>query len=325
MIKRLVNHEAFDVVTNDVAYWIGFLFADGCVFHKENGGLTIQLRLSEVDRGHVEKFRQFLRSTHAITADPPGNFGGYQSRASVRFAVSSRRLAERLLEMGRYEGPIAPELAASRHFWRGVVDGDGSIWISKRGYVGFSLVGSQRLLEAFLGFLEKRNLARRMTISPDKSIYQVSTAGHLAELIIDELYRNAPMALDRKAAAARPVIESVRARRIQVADDVDELRLRYEAGATLVELGQHYGVSNVTILYRMCRAGIPRRPPGGRQKDLPKSEADELRRLYWAGATLAELARHCGVSGSTVFRRMERAGIPRRPPWHDAKALRKSA
>jgi transposase-like protein len=117
----------------------------------------------------------------------------------------------------------------------------------------------------------------------------------------------------------------VRARRIQVANDVDELRLRYEAGATLVELGQHYGVSDVTILYRMRRAGIPRRPAGGSQKDLPKSEADELRRLYAAGATLAELARHYGVSVSTVFRRMERAGIPRRPPWHDARALRRSA
>ena len=101
MIKRLVNHEAFDVVTDDAAYWIGFLFSDGSVFHKKNGGLTIQLRLSEIDRGHVENFRQFLGSTHAITTSPPGNFGGYRSRASVRFAVSSRRLAGRLLEIGR--------------------------------------------------------------------------------------------------------------------------------------------------------------------------------------------------------------------------------
>jgi hypothetical protein len=322
---RLINHKAFDEITDDSAYWIGFLFADGSVIRQQKGAPVVQLRLSEVDRGQVEKFRNFLGSTHAISTSPPGNFGGYQSRASVRFAANSQGLAARLLQLGRYEGPVAAELTESRHFWRGVVDGDGSIWISKRGYVGFSLVGSQRLLEEFLGFLKKRSLARRMTISPDKSIYQVSTAGHLAELIIDELYRNAPVALDRKAAAARPVIESVRARRIQIANDVDELRLRYEAGATLVELGQHYGVSDVTILYRMRRAGIPRRPPRAPQKDLPKSEADELRRLYGAGATLAELARHYGVSGSTVFRRMERAGIPRRAPWHDARALKKSA
>jgi hypothetical protein len=266
-----LDHEAFDTITNDAAYWIGFIFADGCVIRSRKGSPRVQVRLSEVDRGQLLKLRQFLCSTNAIGNSPPGNFGGYRSRASVRLTVNSRRLAERLLQLGRYEGPIADELTESRHFWRGVVDGDGSIWISKRGYVGFSLVGSQRLLEAFLGFLKKRNLARRMTISPEKSIYQVSTAGHLAELIIDELYRNAPTALDRKAAAARPIIESVRARRIQVANDVDELRLRYEAGATLVELGQHYGVSNVTILYRMQRAGIPRRPPWHDAKALRRS------------------------------------------------------
>jgi len=320
-----LDHEAFDAITNDAAYWIGFLFADGCVIRGRRGSTRVQVRLSEVDRDQLVKLRRFLSGTNVIGNSPPGNFGGYRSRASARLTVNSRRLAERLLHLGRYEGPIAAELTESRHFWRGVVDGDGSIWISKRGYVSFSLVGSRRLLEPFLVFLKQRNLGRRITIRPDKSIYQVSTAGHLAELIIDELYRNAPVALDRKAAAARPVIESVRARRIQVANDADELRLRYEAGATLVELGHQYGVSNVTILYRMRRAGIPRRPPRAPQKDLPKSEADELRRLYKAGATLAELARRYGVSESTVFRRMERAGIPRRPPWRDVKALRKSA
>ena len=271
MIKRLVNHKALDVLTDDAIYWIGFLFADGSVIRPQKGGLRVQLRLSEIDRGHVEKFRQFLGSTHAVTLSPPGNFGGYRSRASVCYAVFSQRLAGRLLELGRYEGSIAPELTASRHFWRGMVDGDGSIFTLKTGYSGISLVGSQRVLDEFLGFLRERNLSRRMTVSPHKSIYEVSTAGHLAELIIDELYRNATTALARKAAAAGPIIESVPARRIQVANDADELRLRYEAGATLVELGQHYGVSNVTILYRMRRAGIPRRLPWADAKALRKS------------------------------------------------------
>jgi hypothetical protein len=270
-MTKYLNHAAFDIVTNDAAYWIGFLFADGSVIQQQKGAPVVQLRLSEVDRGQLEKFRKFLDSTHAIGTSPPGNFGGYRSRTSVRFSVTSQRLAQRLLEMGRYEGPIASELAVSRHFWRGVVDGDGSIFVLKRGYSGISLVGSRRLLETFLGFLRERNLSGRMTIRPQKSIHEVSTAGHLAELIIDELYRGAPTALARKAAAAGPIIESVRARRIQAANDADELRQRYEAGATLVELGRHYGVSNVAILYRMRKAGIPRRPPWPARKGLPKS------------------------------------------------------
>lgn len=127
------------------------------------------------------------------------------------------------------------------------------------------------MLETFFQFLTERNLSGRMTIRPHKSIHELRTAGYLAERIIDELYRNATTALDRRAATAAPIIESVRARRIQIANDVDELRRRYEAGETLVELGRHYGVSNVTILYRMRKVGIPRRSPWPAPKDLPKS------------------------------------------------------
>jgi hypothetical protein len=282
MSKCLLNHEAFDIITDDAAYWIGFLFADGSVVRERKGAPMVQVRLSEVDRGHIVKLREFLGSTHAIGTSPPGNFGGYASRASVRLAVNSERLASRLLELGRYHGPIGSELATSRHFWRGVVDGDGSIFTTKTGYTGFGVVGSRRLLDAFLGFLKERNLARRMTVRPAKSIYGISTAGHLAELIIEELYRDGATALDRKAAAAGPIIELARAARAKAeADraraeaDAAELRQRYEAGATLVELGQHYGVSNVTVLYRMRRAGIPRRPPRPREKAARQAAAED--------------------------------------------------
>ena len=57
MTKCLVNHMAFDVVTNDAAYWIGFLFADGSVIQQQKGAPVLQLRLSEIDRGQVENFR----------------------------------------------------------------------------------------------------------------------------------------------------------------------------------------------------------------------------------------------------------------------------
>jgi Zn-dependent peptidase ImmA (M78 family) len=59
----------------------------------------------------------------------------------------------------------------------------------------------------------------------------------------------------------------VRAARAKALADAVELRRRYEAGATLVELGRHYGVSNVAILYRMRKAGIPRRSPWADRKD----------------------------------------------------------
>ncbi len=271
MNRCLLNHQALDVITDDAAYWIGFLFADGSVIRERQSAPAIQVRLSEVDRGQIAKLREFLGSTHTIGYCPPGNYGGYSSRASFRLSVRSERLAHRLLDLGRYEGPIARELVSSRHFWRGVVDGDGSVYISKLGYAVFGLVGSRRMLEAFRGFLKERGLAGRMSIRPTKSIYIINTAGNLAARIIEELYKDAVVALDRKAAAARPIIESVRIARARAQADAAELRQRYEAGATLVELGRYFGVSDVAILNRMRKAGIPRRPPGSRKKAGPQT------------------------------------------------------
>ena len=172
-----VRHDALDELTPSAAYWIGFLFADGSISYRGQSG-KVGLRVSERDKDHIVKLRTFLGSTHAISVGPAGNYGGYASKPSVHFTVTSARLAERLLTLGRYEGPIDDTLIRSRDFWRGVTDGDGSLGILASGYAYFGLVGSRRLLEAFFLFLKSNDLGARMTIRPDKTIFQIATAGY---------------------------------------------------------------------------------------------------------------------------------------------------
>ena len=155
----------------------------------------------------------------------------------------------------------------SRDFWRGVVDGDGSLGLLASGYAYFGLVGSRRLLEAFLVFLQSNGLGARMTIRPDKTIFQVATAGHIAERIVSFLYENATVALDRKAASAAKIavakgvrLEMQRSRLAQIAE-------WYQAGASLKLIGSRLGVSDVTIMRWMEEARIPRRQRfGGRRR-----------------------------------------------------------
>lgn len=261
-----LRHDALDELTPSAAYWIGFLFADGSVSYCGQSG-KVGLRVSERDRDHIVRLRTFLGSTHAISVGPAGNYGGYKSRPSVHFTVTSARLAERLLTLGRYEGPIDDTLIRSRDFWRGVIDGDGSLGILASGYAYLGLVGSRRLLEAFLLFLKSNGLGARMTIRPDKTIFQIATAGYIAEKIVVFLYGNATVALDRKAATAAKItamrearLSAERARLIQIAD-------WYQDGASLKQIGLRLGVSNVTILRWMEQAGIPRRERyGGRRR-----------------------------------------------------------
>jgi transposase len=271
-----IRHDAFDEITPDAAYWIGFLFADGSVGRNRQSRL-ISVRLSERDREHLVKLRSFLNSAHAISVAPAGNYGGYRSKPSVHLTLISERLAHQLLSLGRYEGPISDLLIQSRDFWRGVVDGDGSLGVLATGHAYFGLVGSRRLLDAFMKFLKRNELSARMTIRADKTIFQIATAGNIAEDIVVFLYGNATVALDRKAASAAKV-EAMRQTRLKAERarlDQERMRLAqitdwYQGGASLKQIGLRLGVSNVTILRWMEQAGIPRRERhGGRRRMAP--------------------------------------------------------
>lgn len=61
-----VREDAFaQVDTEAKAYWLGFLYADGCV-RDERGKGSVALWLSEKDKDHLETFGEFLQSTYPI-------------------------------------------------------------------------------------------------------------------------------------------------------------------------------------------------------------------------------------------------------------------
>lgn len=199
-----LRHDAFDLLTPDAAYWCGFLFADGAV-NMRSGTPMVSVGITAADRRHLEKLRSFLGSTHAILLRPGRASRGYISRPSVLFEVRSERLAGRILELGRYGGPLNPDLARSRDFWRGVVDGDGTVGFCK-GYPSCRVVGSEWLMRDFAEFISDLAGPRQVKVSPHKSIYGVSTAGAFGERVLRRLYGDAATSLDRKAAVAAQIL-----------------------------------------------------------------------------------------------------------------------
>src|SRR5699024_3897298 len=62
--KYKISHNFFDEIdTEEKAYWLGFLYADGCV--REDRG-CFRLGLQARDVRHLEKFRESLDSNHPI-------------------------------------------------------------------------------------------------------------------------------------------------------------------------------------------------------------------------------------------------------------------
>ena len=125
-----------------------------------------------------------------------------------------------------------------------------------------------------MSFLNSNNLDAKMTIRADKTIFQVATAGHTAEKIVVFLYRDATVALDRKAATAAKIaamrdahLSAERFRIDQHNARLAKIAAWYQDGASLQQIGLRLGVSNVTILHWMEQAGIPRRERhGGRRR-----------------------------------------------------------
>jgi hypothetical protein len=138
----LVNEGAFSRIgTEETAYWLGFLYADGSVW----GSRYVALWLKEKDAGHVERFRRFLGSGHPIRFD--------LKRKAAGITVASKRLSDALVEQGctprkslKLSFPVLlPELES--HFIRGYFDGDGSAYLGS-GAPTISFVGNMDFLAA---------------------------------------------------------------------------------------------------------------------------------------------------------------------------------
>jgi hypothetical protein len=87
---------------------------------------------------------------------------------------------------------------------------------------------------------------------------------------------------------------------------VDVIVNDYKNGINTPALALRYGVDRDTISRVLARAGVARRGPVTRYKELP---LDDITRDYRAGDTLMILADRHGVCDKTIGRMLKRAGV----------------
>lgn len=108
--------------------------------------------------------------------------------------------------------PAADDLATSVDFWRGVVDGDGSLKMAAPARIPqLSLVGSSILVRQFATFLSglfpDQYVPNAYTHSQSRAVQLVSVSGRRAFLAVDALYGDSPVeALPRKLARAKEIL-----------------------------------------------------------------------------------------------------------------------
>lgn len=219
--KLSCREDAFSVVTEESAYWAGFLMADGSVTPpKERVTRAVSIQLKADDSGHLQKFADWLNSDAKVAVST--RVGGYNrkekndtrifSYASVQ--VSCNRLVEDLETLGivprkTYCAVASPLVAMNRDFWRGCMDGDGCIMVWQNEASSgkriirpkLKLAGTRALMEQFIAFA-RMVLPEECKLSIyDKNEGNVCTVGIAGKHAIEmtrHLYADCTIALDRK-------------------------------------------------------------------------------------------------------------------------------
>lgn len=198
IVNKQNCHESYSSIfekidTEEKAYWLGFLYADGFVGNKTN---HIEIALATKDASHIEKFANFINFTGRLLVD--------DKRARITFR--DKKMHDQLIKLGctpnkslTLQFPHESQVPAilRKHFVRGYIDGDGYIGMHVN---GFGRLGITCGSEEFICSLTSEMNWRVKTISKDKrsNALSIEWSGYYVCDMLNELYNDASIYLDRK-------------------------------------------------------------------------------------------------------------------------------
>lgn len=194
--KYQYNKTAFDQNSNQAYYWFGFFFADGYICERP-GSSVVGMALKQSDVQHLKAFRKFLGSNHPITK----NTKTRSCRLEIRSNELTKSLGNKNILPRKSSSPLLPptDCLSNRHFWRGVVDGDGCISLGKRKTL--HLCGTRETCDAFRDFVKQEFPDLTTKTYKTKSTnnhFQIKINGNNALQICSLLYEEAEISLKRK-------------------------------------------------------------------------------------------------------------------------------
>lgn len=196
--RRLHYNESYfeKIDTPDKAYWLGFIYADGCVYKgTDNYSYRLQINLKDDDKAHLDKFQQAIGSSYKIDHNTKTN--------SVSLKINSTKMCTNLIKHGVVCGKSliikkpTIDKALIPHFVRGLFDGDGSIsWLRNRTAKVTLVTGSPTLADWLTIVL---NDFRIYIYKRKHDIYSIeSQSATVVTNFYNMIYKDANTFLDRK-------------------------------------------------------------------------------------------------------------------------------
>lgn len=192
----------FDIMNHDVAYWLGVLFSDGCIWSDSN---RYVISLTSADKTMIYNFKKFIQCTNKVCR----KHSKKNDKIYYTIQISNKYIYERLIKYGCVEKKsliidrpnIDDEFIWS--FMCGIFDGDGSISVNRtinswKGSIG---TGSLKFINFIIDILKQNNIIYGFEKRNNRNIFYIITmCGISARYFLSKCYKNinTKMVLTRK-------------------------------------------------------------------------------------------------------------------------------
>lgn len=213
--KYHFNEDYFESIdTEEKAYWLGFLYADGYVNSQKT---SFELRVKESDYLHLQKFIDCIEGDMPIR--PTEKKVKDKTYLGWSIQANSKKFKDDLIKQGCTENKsltikFPTEEQVPKHlihyFIRGYIDGDGTYVLKKNVYKGkkkttisygisVEIAGTQEFCEGYIKALNLHEnkihpLHSDTTVNSRRILY----GGQYGLQIVHQLYDDATIYLDRK-------------------------------------------------------------------------------------------------------------------------------
>lgn len=213
--KHFFNEDYFENIdTEEKAYWLGFIAADGCIVKSSNyNSYRLYINLGSNDKNHLQKFLNSINASDIKIQNytSTSGFSNKNGTNTSRIVLNSLKLCRDLSKYNIHERKSydikMPEISCQLmpHYLRGYVDGDGSFYCNydsknNRYRYSFEIVGGSKMfMEQVQNYLFGKNIKTNIyTRKTNNSIRLMSGSKVEILKIIELLYSNANIYLDRK-------------------------------------------------------------------------------------------------------------------------------
>ena len=200
----------FDKIdTEEKAYWLGFLYADGNV-RKEKLNNSVTIHLNAIDIDHLRKFKVFMKDTRDESVikiqhrlSPTGN-----PQTMCSYMICNDNLRNDLIKHGCVPAKSliltfpdeshfeSPDLIID--FIRGYIDGDGCLSSSNKSRVSVSVRGTFDFLSGIIKYFPEFGKVHSEIDKKGRTQYKIYCTGEKARAVANKLYGHATIYLDRK-------------------------------------------------------------------------------------------------------------------------------